>query len=73
MSNGDDIGSVKGLELKRLLGQMREKMQEHLERAETKYGFDFQAGKPTQRNNVLHLQWTEMHQAVHRDQFPRRN
>lgn len=67
MSNGDDFGSEKGLELKRLLEQMKAKMQDQLEAAETKYGFDFQAGKPTQRLIVLRYQWTEIPQAVSRD------
>lgn len=50
----------KSLGLKLLLEEAREKLQDQLEAAEAKYGFDFLAGKPAQHSNSLHFIWKEL-------------
>jgi len=55
MSNQDE--KMHGL--KRLMEQVREELQDQLEAAEAKYGFDFQAGKPAKYSNSPLYIWTE--------------
>lgn len=73
MSKGEDFGHQEGGEMKRMLKEMKAKMQGKLEAAETKYNFDFQAGKPAQCSDISHLEWIEMPRDVFQDQNRRQN